>query len=480
MHYNTALLNYKALMQKLIVIVAVAVYCNPLSAQQQQLQELTAQYGIPGIQLVCINGDKEESFNLGTISKESDKNVTANTIFETASLSKCVFAYAVLRLYDKGIINLDTPLVKYVGTYERFDPADTRYAKITARMVLRHTTGLPNWGDDKVAKLIFTPDSTYSYSGEGFQYLQRAVEKLTNKSLNEIAQQEVFTPLGMTSTSYTWTDRFDTLAAFGNSPDAVSSHKKQMAAASLLTCAHDYAIFLQALMNGTGLKRRTHRMMFEKQVAGIWFHHRVTEANNHIWWGLGIGLQENETGRWVWQWGDNGDFKGFCIANPKKKEALVYFTHSNWGLHITTDVLNAFFPKQAWWPNTWIGYEFYEKKNMLAFWAQLQETGYGHAAEIARDLKQKDTAFLLPESDVNDLAFILLGKNMKKEAIDIFKYNLAANPNSADSYEGLAEGYEDIGEKELAIQNFKRSFELNPKNSYAAGRIKKLEGETNQ
>ncbi|HWB25625.1 MAG TPA: serine hydrolase [Chitinophagaceae bacterium] len=470
-------LTSKVNIRKLIVNVAVLVYFNPLLAQQQHLQDLANQYGIPGIQLVCIKGDKEETLNFGTISRQSNQKITSNTVFEAASLSKCVFAYTVLRLYDKGIINLDTPLVHYTGSYERFDPADPRYAKITARMVLRHTTGLPNWGDDKFARLLFTPDSMFSYSGEGFQYLQRAVEKITGKTLNEIAQQEVFTPLGMTSSSYTWTDKFDTLAAFGNSADAINNHKKQMAAASLLTCAHDYAIFLRAVMNGTGLKRKTHRLMLDKQIAGIWYHHRVTAANQHIWWGLGMGLQENETGKWAWQWGDNGDFKGFCIANPKKHEALVYFTHSNWGLHITTDILNAFLPKQTWWPPVWIGYEFYEKKNMLAFWGQLEKQGYDNAQAIAADLKQKDSSFLLPESDVNDLAFILLGKGMKNQAIDIFKYNLAANPNSADAYEGLAEGYDDMGEKELAIENFKKSVELNPKNTYASNRIKKLQGE---
>jgi L-serine deaminase len=73
-----------------------------------------------------------------------------------------------------------------------------------------------------------------------------------------------------------------------------------------------------------------------------------------------------------------------------------------------------------------IGYEFYEKRNIEAFWAQLDNQGYDQASVIARDLKQRDTAFLLPESDVNDLAFILLGKDMKKGAVAIFKYNLAA------------------------------------------------------
>jgi len=126
-------------------------------------------------------------------------------------------------------------------------------------------------------------------------------------------------------------------------------------------------------------------MMFEKQSAGTWFHHRITEANRHIRWELGIGLQENETGQWIWQWGDNGDFKGFCIANPKKKEAIA-----------------------------------------------------------------------------------------------IFKFNLAANPASSNAYESPAEGYENIGEKELALQNFKKTVELDPANHYAADRIKELEGETNR
>lgn len=461
-------------MKKIILLVIIITCYAAAFAQEQNLTELMQQYGIRGIQLVCIKGKKWQSVNVGMIGKDSDKKVTDKTIFEAASLSKCVFAYTVLRLYDKGLISLDTPLMHYIGSYERFDPNDPRYAAITARMVLRHTTGLPNWGD-KYAQLIFTPDSTYSYSGEGFQYLQHVVEKLTGKTLNELAQQEVFTPLGMTNTSYTWSSRFDTLSAFGNSKDAVANHTRQMAAASLLSCAHDYALFLQAIIAGTGLKPETHKMMLDKQVAGNWFKHRVTEANNHIWWGLGMGLQENESGRWAWQWGDNGDFKGFCIVNPAKKEALVYFAHSAWSLHITRDILNTFFKQQTWWPVTWTGYEFYEKKNMLAFWAQLNKQGYDHATQITLDLKQHDTAFVLPESDVNDLGFILLGKRMKKEAIYILQYNLAAHPNSADAYEGLAEAYDDMGDKDLAIENFKKVIELNPKNNYAANRIKKLE-----
>jgi tetratricopeptide (TPR) repeat protein len=118
--------------------------------------------------------------------------------------------------------------------------------------------------------------------------------------------------------------------------------------------------------------------------------------------------------------------------------------------------------------------------NMKKFWMQLEKKGYDHAAEVTKELKQEDSSFKLPEDDVNDLGFVLLRKDMKKEAIDIFKYNLGENPNSATAYDSLAEGYDDIGEKELAIENFKKSVELNPKNTYAADRIKKLQSETSK
>ena len=465
-------------MKKTIYLIILFLAFNQAFAQEQKLSALLKDYGIPGMQLVYAKGDKMQSVNIGTVSKGSDKTVTSNTIFEAASLSKCVFSYAVLRLCDRGVMNLDTPLLRYMGSYARFDANDPRYAKITARMVLRHTTGLPNWGNKKGARLIFMPDSTFSYSGEGFVYLQRVVEKLTGKTLNDLAQQEVFTPLNMTSSSYTWTEKFDTLAAFGNSSEAVSMHTNQNAAASLLTNAHDYTLFLQALITGKGLKPATHKMMFDKQSAGNWFRRPVKEANQHIDWGLGVGLQHNEKGKWIWHWGDNGDFKAFYIANPEKKEILVYFTYSNWGLHITTDVLNTFFSKQTWWPCMWTGYQFHELKRMEAFMATLKKQGYEHATEIAEEMKQKDAGFNLPEDDVNDLGFILMRDNKKKEAVEIFKFNLSRFPNSANAYDSLAEGYQAAGEKGLALKNFKKAVELNPKNTYAADRIKELQKST--
>lgn len=464
-----------------MIIVLLLCASDKLFAQPQKLQQLISRYGIPGIQLVHIKGGKTQTYNLKVIDSGSTRLVSDSTVFEAASLSKCVFAYIVMRLYDRGLIDLDRPLVYYTGSYDHFDPADPRYAKITARMVLRHTTGLPNWGDDKgISHLIFTPDSTFSYSSEGFMYLQRAVEKITGRSLNELAEQEVFTPLGMLHSNYLWTDRFDKLAAFGNSPEAIKAHQQQCAAFSLLTCAHDYGLFLQALIAGKGLKAATHRMMFEKQSSGHWFRHDVGAAGDHVWWGLGIGLQENEKGLVIWHWGDNGDFKAFYAANPKTGEILVYFAHSNYALHPVVAVLNTFLPKQTWWAGQWIGYQFKELNYMNMFWDALDKQGYDHAGQIAVQLKARDPSFTLTEDDVNDMGFILLRKGMKEEAVDIFGYNASVHPDSPSLYDSLAEGYDALGEKEPALKYFKKAVAMDPQNTYAARRITTLEGNKGQ
>jgi len=83
-------------------------------------------------------------------------------MFEAASMSKPLFAYAVMKLCEKGVMNLDTPLTKY--TPERFLKGDPRLDFITARHVLSHTSGFQNWRSEKEAlKIHFTPGEKYLY-----------------------------------------------------------------------------------------------------------------------------------------------------------------------------------------------------------------------------------------------------------------------------------------------------------------------------
>ncbi len=463
-------------MKKLIYVLLLTLIGLTAFAQEKKLDAILKDEGVPGIQLLYTKGNKAEVINLGVIAKGSSQKVTSNTIFEAASLSKSVFAYEVLRLCDRGILSLDTPLLHYIGTYPRFDPNDPRYAKITARMVLRHTTGFPNWGDENSLKLIFTPDSTFSYSGEGFLYLQRVVEKKLGKPLNDIMKEEVFGPLKMENSSYEWTSKYDTVAAFGNNAEQVNRHKNQNAAYSLLTNAHDYTLFLQAIIAGKGLKPETRQMMFEKQSAGNWFGHTVTEANQHINWALGFGLSENEKGKMIWHWGDNGDFKCFYLAYPDRNETLVYFTHHTDGLNILNDVLTLIYGKQTWWQPQWLGYGYEAPVLTKAFRNELNKRGYTHTAELYDELKKKNPDYKLPENDLNTLGYKLAGNDKNKDAVEIFKLNVQLHPDSWNAYDSLGECYMNLGDKDSAIKNYKRSIEINPKNTGGIEQLKKLEG----
>jgi CubicO group peptidase (beta-lactamase class C family) len=100
---------------------------------------------VPGLSIALVReGRIVWSGAFGISNANTRKPVTSTTIFEAASLSKPVFAYAVLRLVDEGKLNLDTPLNKYLGN--NYDVVnDERINLITARNVLSHTSGFPNW-----------------------------------------------------------------------------------------------------------------------------------------------------------------------------------------------------------------------------------------------------------------------------------------------------------------------------------------------
>ena len=197
-------------------------------------------------------------------------------------------------------------------------------------------------------RIYFAPGERFSYSGEGFVYLQKVVEQITGKPLNDYMSEAVFTPLGMTSSSYVWRDDYDSLTAAGHNPDGEPEDKGKPkdpnAASSLQTTAHDYATFLDALLTGKGLKPATFREMEKPQVAVDPECTNCTDRvpkdlSKSVFWGLGIGIQESAQGESLWHWGDNGAFKCYTVIYPKQKTGVVYFANSENGLSIAAEVV---------------------------------------------------------------------------------------------------------------------------------------------
>jgi tetratricopeptide (TPR) repeat protein len=107
--------------------------------------------------------------------------------------------------------------------------------------------------------------------------------------------------------------------------------------------------------------------------------------------------------------------------------------------------------------------------------AELVKRGFENAVTVAAELKGKDAKFELREGDLNSWGYRLIEDGKLKEAIEILKLNVSLYPESGNAYDSLAEAYETAGDKAQAIKNYKRSLELDPKNTNAVEHLKKLE-----
>jgi CubicO group peptidase (beta-lactamase class C family) len=316
---------------------------------EKDVPDLMKKDGVPGLSMAVIRGGKTTWVHgFGTKEAKTDQPVTGDTVFEAASLSKPVFAYGVLKLVEQGKLGLDVPLTTYLP--KPFVEGDERLAKITARIVLSHRTGFPNWpADDGSVPIYFTPGERFSYSGEGYIYLQRVVEQITGKPLNEYMTEAVFAPLGMTSSSYVWRPDFDALTATGHDsngkPTELWKPKEAGAASTLNTTAKDYALFVEAVLNGKGLRPATFHEMETPQIAldpecRICIKREPKQLSKNLFWGLGWGIERKDGSDVLWHWGDNGSFKCFVMAEPKTKSGVVMFANSENGLVIAKPVID--------------------------------------------------------------------------------------------------------------------------------------------
>ena len=366
---------FKAIAISCMAIAALAIIgCSTKNdPYKEELQKIIVKAEVPLIQLESNFNGKKLSYQIENPNFYDSVKIAAGeatpkpAIFQAASLSKVVFAYIVMKMYDKGEIDLDTPICNYTNI-DRFVDKESA-AKLTARMVLNHRTGLPNWSTGPSTQewptspitFKYAVDSCYGYSGEGFAFLQRAVENIRGKKIDDIAKEEVFTPLGMQYTSYEWQDMYDTLAVDGYNKSGENRgkgrHPRANVGYTLRTCAADYAKFLQELLSGNSLSPQAKEVFFTPcKEKAIRYAKNHRECDNSIAWAMGIGTEDNpEYGKVLWHWGDNGSFKALFLVIPSANGYLTYFTNSNHGHDIINDVTALIIGnKEPFVVNDWI------------------------------------------------------------------------------------------------------------------------------
>lgn len=107
--------------------------------------------------------------------------------------------------------------------------------------------------------------------------------------------------------------------------------------------------------------------------------------------------------------------------------------------------------------------------------ARMLQRSLDYSTVLTNSLKMPEPKYPLSEYDLNEWGYLLLRQKKIQEAIEVFKLNITFFPHSDNCYDSLADAYETAGEKSLAIVNYKRSLEINPKNEHSADRLKILQ-----
>ncbi|MBK8882640.1 MAG: serine hydrolase [Bacteroidales bacterium] len=303
-------------------------------------------YEIPGVSLAIIKGGQviyHKTYGVkNTFTKEP---IDGSTLFEAASITKTVFAFAVNSLAEKGIIDLNKPLYQYLPFEEI--AYDERYKLMTARHVLSHQTGLPNWAymnADGKLDLKFTPGTGYGYSGEGFEYLKRVVEKITGKPVGIVLEEEVIKPLGLTNMYFEKCNYLAKVVANGhyeNFPTRAELPESPGMAWSLHTEALAFSSYVLALMNRKGLKPETYDEMFRIQSV-VPLDEEEKNKGLEIYYGLGIKLEKTPFGFVFEHGGNNGDFQCQFKMFTDLNMGFIVFTNSNTGGKLKNDALTQF------------------------------------------------------------------------------------------------------------------------------------------
>ncbi|MFC0776246.1 serine hydrolase [Terrimonas alba] len=295
-------------------------------------------YGIPGVSLALIkDGKMVYHKTYGVRNTMTGDKVDETTLFEAASITKPVFAFAVQRLAERGVIDLDKPLYLYLPYADI--ASDERYKLMTARHVLTHRTGFPNWrwmNEDGKLNLKFTPGTGYGYSGEGFEYLKMVIEKITGKKVEQVLREEVIEPIGLYHTFFSKNDSLQQMVAFGHYNGLPSNNDLPDSpgmAYSMHTEASIFTRFMLYLLEQKGLKAATYDTMFQKQSD---FNYDPGDEKPKIpaYMGMSLEIRETPFGKSFGHGGNNGDFKCKFEVYKDLKMGYAIFTNSN-----TSDVL---------------------------------------------------------------------------------------------------------------------------------------------
>ncbi len=301
---------------------------------KEELTKYMEYFEIPGVSLAIIkNGEVKDTLTLGKSNAYTGSILNGKSLFEAASISKPIFAFAVMRLVERGIIDLDEPLHK---TLIHPDVADDPNMKlITARHVLNHSTGFPNWPSGNANNKLsinFTPGTSYGYSGAGFEYLKEVIMIKTGRDISSILKEEVLDIFKMENTYFEENDYLKEHKVHGHldgNPTRRDFLESAEVASSMHINAAELAKYFIGIKNRKGLRPETYNnfLKFDTRTYSEW----EDKTGWKSWFGLGMFLEETPLGKAFGHSGNNGDFTCIATYYEKRDAGFVLMTNSNKG-----------------------------------------------------------------------------------------------------------------------------------------------------
>lgn len=317
----------------------------------------------------------------GLREQEQGWRLTPDSVMTAASFSKVAFAYMVMQLVDQKVIALDVPIREYLPRplpeYSGYEAlaSDTRYTRLTPRMLLDHTSGFANLRllePGRKTQIHFDPGTRYAYSGQGLQLLQLVVETVMQRPVEALMQERIFRPFAMTRSSMVWQERFESDYANGYDEDGRSlgpqRRRSADAAGSMQTTLGDFTRFMQAVSRGQRLTRQTFELMVTPQIRITSKHQFPTLATDttdendgiRLSYGLGWGLYETPYGQAFFKEGHDDGWRHYTVMFRQSGRGMVIMTNSSNGEGIYKELLETFL-RNTFTPIEWEGFIPYDR-----------------------------------------------------------------------------------------------------------------------
>jgi CubicO group peptidase (beta-lactamase class C family) len=478
---KTAITRWSANAFLLLLITTLAAFSQ---SKVEKMDALMRQYvenrQFNGSVLVAENGKVIFKKGYGMANMEWSIPNAPDTKFRLGSITKQFTAMLVMQLVEKGKIKVNDKITTYLPDYPK-----ATGDKITVHHLLTHTSGIPNYTNfpkffenlsrdpytpDAFVKqfselpLEFEPGSTFNYSNSGYFLLGVLIEKVTGKPYAQVLQEQILTPLQMKDTGY---DLFEPILA----KRAAGYEKKgskfvnaayldmsiPYAAGSLYSTVEDLYLWDQALYTDKLISASSKAILFTPFL-----------SNYAYGWGVSK-MKMGELKDSLLTIGHGGGINGFntIITRLPKDKQLVVLLNNTGGAPlgaIQKNLLNILYNQPVMPP----------KKSIAdAFRQTLTSSSLEKAVQQFQTLKT-DKAYVLNEGEINALGYEFLAEGKKKEALAVFDLNVEAFPNSFNVYDSRGETYMALGDKAASIKDYKKSLELNPRNTGGIEKLKEL------